>query len=662
MNFWQPSGSREFRVLAPDEPFFFKTHCPQNALVGGGFFNDSVRLKVSEAWEIFGGGNGAASMEQMRTRIGRYRRAPIGADEDPVIGRSYDLADPSAASYFADSLWMTLGVEVDLDFSQPWHRGGPVFGDPRLAPYRLGQGSFKAVVLDAYHRRCAITGSAGPSTCSAGTPVPERKSVVPARRRRRRSASIRAVNNLDTLVRSLGDGAVVTDAATLRERAVDCWSLALLRRARGEEPALPAAVVFPGNTEDVAAVLTWATEAQTKVIPRGAGSGVCGGSQAETGSIVLDLSRMNRVTSIDTVSRVVYVQAGVRGDQLENALAEHDLTVGHYPQSLAISTVGGWIAAASAGQASTGFGAIEDLLLGLTAVTAQGEILHCRAVPRSAAGPDLRRLLVGSEGTLAVVTEAALACRRRVPGWDWLAYEFPTFAALVDALRAVRQAEAGAAIIRGYDELDAQLSFGALGHGQGCVGMLGFPADLPGLAERKSLANEAIGHGKPARDLGPGYGEHWWVHRNDAVQTYEAIMGPDRVFGSGVIVDTVEVAGLWSIVPRLYEDVRTALASQAEAVVCHLSHFYTSGSSLYFTFLIRRSDDHDAETRYLAAWDAAMRSCADAGGTITHHHGVGRLKSPFLQAELGATGVDVLQRIKAALDPDAILNPGVLHP
>jgi alkyldihydroxyacetonephosphate synthase len=485
---------------------------------------------------------------------------------------------------------------------------------------------------------------------------------VPARQLRQRSASIRAVSNLDTLVRRLGDGAVVTDTATLRERAVDCWSLALLRRARGEEPALPAALVFPNSTQDVASVLAWASESRTVVIPRGAGSSVCGGSQAEADSVVLDLSRMNRVTSVDTVSRVVYVQAGTGGDQLEDALAEHNLTVGHYPQSLAISTVGGWIAASSAGQASTGFGAIEDMLLGLTAVTAQGEILRCRAVPRSAAGPDLRRLLVGSEGTLAVVTEAALACRRRVPGWHWLAYEFPIFAALVDSLRAVRQAETGAAIIRGYDELDAQLSFGALGHAKGCVGMLGFPADLPGLAERKSVAIEAMGQAQASGDLGSGYGEHWWVHRNDAVQTYAAIMGPDRAFGSGVIVDTIEVAGLWSVVPILYTTVRTALASQAEAVVCHLSHLYPSGSSLYFTFLIRGSDDNDAETRYLAAWDEAMRSCADVGGTVTHHHGIGRLKSRFLEAELGATGAHMLTRIRDALDPAGIMNPGVLRP
>ena len=150
----------------------------------------------------------------------------------------------------------------------------------------------------------------------------------------------------------------------------------------------------------------------------------------------------------------------MRGDQLEEALAEHGLTAGLYPQSIAISTVGGWIAASSAGQASTGFGAIEDVLLGLTAVLPQGEILRCRPVPRSAAGPDLRRLLVGSEGTLAVVTEATLACRARPAGWDWLAFAFRRIQAMADGLRQAVRAETGAAVIRGYDETDAQLSFG----------------------------------------------------------------------------------------------------------------------------------------------------------------------------------------------------------
>ena len=181
--------------------------------------------------------------------------------------------------------------------------------------------------------------------------------------------------------------------------------------------------------------------------------------------------------------------------------------------------------------------------------------------------------------------------------------------------------------MRGYDETDAQLSFGALGHPGGCVGMLGFPAGLPGLDARKRAAAEAMRKAGASGELGARYGEHWWEHRNDAVQTYAQIMGPERAFGSGVIVDTIEVAGLWSAVPRLYQGIREALAAHAQAVGCHLSHLYPSGSSLYFTFLISGADDQDAETRYLAAWDQAVRSCAAAGGTITHHHGVGRLKA-----------------------------------
>ena len=474
--------------------------------------------------------------------------------------------------------------------------------------------------------------------------------------------TIRAVDILDSLARRLPDGAVVAAGQTVRDRATDSWALALLRRARGDDLPAPAAVVFPSATEDVAAVLAWASETGTAVVPRGGGSGVCGGAEAGAGSVVLDLSRMDKITSVDLVSHVVHVQAGVRGEQLEDALARHDLTVGHYPQSIAASTVGGWIAASSAGQASTGFGAIEDVLLGLTAVLPQGEILRCRPVPRSAAGPDLRRLLVGSEGTLAVVTEAALACRARPAGWEWLVRAFGSFTALADGLREAARAETGAVIIRGYDEADAAFSFAGLGHSGGCVGMLGFPAGLPGPEDRKRLAAELLNRAGASGELSPAYGEHWWDHRNDAVGTYLQIMGPERAFGTGVVVDTIEVAGLWSAVPGLYAGIRDALAEHAEAVGCHLSHLYSSGSSLYFTFLVRGADDDDAQVRYLAAWDQAARACAAAGGTITHHHGVGRLKSPYLATELGGAGLDVLTRIKAAVDRQGIMNPGVLLP
>jgi alkyldihydroxyacetonephosphate synthase len=471
------------------------------------------------------------------------------------------------------------------------------------------------------------------------------------------------VSPLDILAGRLPEGTVSTDPETLRAHAIDSWPLALLRRVRGDDLPEPAAVISPATTGETATILAWASQTGTAVIPRGAGSGVCGGAQADKPAVVLDLSRMDRIGPVDPESQTVDVQAGVRGDRLERELAKSDLTTGHYPQSLAISTVGGWIAASSAGQASTGFGAIEDVLLGLTAVLPDGEILRLRPVPRSAAGPDLRRLLVGSEGTLAVVTEATLACRARPQAWEWLAFAYPDFTTMAEALKGVKRAETGAAVLRGYDETDAQLGFGALEHTTGCVALAGFPAGPagpPGLDARKQAAAAIMG--SAGTQLGAGYGEHWWQHRNDAVRTFAQIMGPERTFGTGVIVDTMEVAGLWSAVPRLYDEIRRTLSAHAQAVACHLSHLYPSGSSLYFTFLITGADDHEAETTYRAAWRQAATSCTGAGGTLTHHHGVGRLKAPFLTQDLGGTGLGLLAAIRKALDPAGIMNPGGLTP
>lgn len=466
---------------------------------------------------------------------------------------------------------------------------------------------------------------------------------------------------LGSLSERLPSGAVVTDPAEVGRRSVDWSALGLLRRARGEPAPEPAAVVFASSTADVAAVLAWAFEAGAEVVPRGGGSGVCGGAEAPNGSVVLDLTRMDRILEVDEVSQVVRVQAGIRGDRLESALGERGLTLGHYPQSIALSTVGGWIAASSSGQASAGFGAIEDLLLGATVVLAGGRVVDLRAVPRSAAGPDLRHLIVGSEGTLGVVTEASLACSAVPAGLAWDAVRFDRFEDCMAWARAVEKAGVGAAILRAWDEVDSALAFGRLGHQGGCVAVLGFDDGLPGLTERRRATAEAaraVGGSEPGLDYGP----HWWEHRNDAVDLYRRIMGPDRAFGTGVVVDTMEVAALWGKLPDLYRGVREAMAAHSEAVGCHLSHVYPSGSSLYFTFLVRGSDDHDAERRYLALWDEAVAACLTAGGTMTHHHGVGRLKARFLEAELGPEGLSMLRSIKQALDPNGVLNPGALVP
>jgi alkyldihydroxyacetonephosphate synthase len=467
------------------------------------------------------------------------------------------------------------------------------------------------------------------------------------------------VETLLTLQERLPEGAVRSDPDELRSRSHDWWALALLREARGDQPTLPAAVVVPTSTEDVAAVLAWAQTTRTPVVPRGAGSGVSGGAEPVAGCVVLDLSELDRVLEVDEVSQVVHVQAGMRGDRLEARLETHGLTAGHYPQSIAISSVGGWIAASGAGQASAGYGAIEERLVGLSMVLPGGRVLRVPPTPRSAAGPDLRRLLIGWEGTLGVITEAYLQCDRRPAGFEWEAFRFAAFERCMDAFRHIVRSHAGAAVMRAYDPTDATLNFGRVGHGEGCVAIVGFPAELPGLDDRRRAAVDlaAAAGGEP---LGPAFGEHWWAHRNDAVDTYRRIMGPDRMFGPGVVVDTMEVAGLWRGLPRLYDAVRAALGEHAEAVGCHLSHVYASGSSLYFTFLVRATDDREVEPAYLATWDAALKACLAQGGTITHHHGVGRLKAAYLAGELGEEGVALLRKIKDAVDPFGLMNPGTL--
>jgi alkyldihydroxyacetonephosphate synthase len=469
------------------------------------------------------------------------------------------------------------------------------------------------------------------------------------------------VDALATLVERLPEGAVSTHPGELSSRSRDAWALAMLREVRGERLPRPMAVVFPRSTEDVATAVSWASEAGVPLVPRGGGSGVCGGAQALWRGVVLDLSQMNRVLDIDEESLAVRVEAGIHGDRLESALSERGLTLGHYPQSLAISSVGGWIAAGSAGQASAGYGAIEDMVLGIVAVLSDGRVLTLRAAPRSAAGPDLRRLLVGSEGTLAVVTEVTLGVTRTMSALRWEAFAPPTFEGGIALARGIVQQRLGPTVLRLYDEADGAMTFGDIQHEGGPVLLVGFE-QRPWLDPVLQTLGEMAQAGEAA-PLPADYGRHWWEHRNDAVALYRRIMGEERMLGSGVVVDTMEVAALWRDVPELYRAVRGALVEHsARTVTCHLSHPYRSGASLYFTFLLHGEDDRAAEERYLACWRDAAAACHRAGGTISHHHGIGLLKMAFLVDELGPQGVGTLRAIKRVLDPAGVLNPGKLIP
>jgi alkyldihydroxyacetonephosphate synthase len=463
------------------------------------------------------------------------------------------------------------------------------------------------------------------------------------------------VDALASLTERLPDGAVSTHPGELTSRSRDSWPLAMLREARGERLPRPMAVVFPRSTEDVSSTLAWATETGTAVVPRGGGSGVTGGAQAAWRGIVLDLSFLNRVVGVDRESLAAEIEAGARGDRVEAALNRDGLTLGHYPQSLAFSSVGGWIASSSAGQGSAGYGTIADLVLGLEAVLAGGEVLRLPAVPRSSTGPDLRRLLVGSEGTLAVITRATLAVAQLPEGYAWRAFMFPGFDEGIALARDVAQGAVRPLVLRLLDDAEADSTFGGLGHEDGAVLLLGFANGR--IADAQAAA--ALARSAGAASLPEAYGEHWWEHRNDPAGEYRRVMGEERMLGSGVVLDTAEVAGLWSVLPRLYSSVREAVAEHAaRPVAAHLTHPHRSGATLSFTFLLHGQDDQAVETRYGRCWEAAARACRVAGGTMAH--GVGLLGTPYLEGEIGSSGVTALRAVKQALDPHGILNPGKL--
>jgi alkyldihydroxyacetonephosphate synthase len=463
---------------------------------------------------------------------------------------------------------------------------------------------------------------------------------------------------LQALIERLPPAAVTTHPGEVSTRAHDRWALALIREARGERVPPPAAVVFAESTDHVATVVAWATETGTPVVARGGASGVRGAAQAVKRSVVLDLSRMDRVLEIEDISQTVSVQAGVRGIQLEAALRPKGLTVGMYPDSLEVSTVGGWIATAADGAGSFGYGDIGDALLGLTAVLPGGELLKLPAIPGMASGPDLRRVLTGSEGALAVITEATLAAWRAPSAHAWEPFRPHSFETGAALLKEVVQRGFRPLVIRLFDRQAAGESLSALGY-EGALLIAGFDAAAPAVeAQRFELRELARSFGA-VRIQTPDVAQHWWEHRHEGVARYDAVMGMERALGDGVILDTFGVSALWRRLPTVYDRVRSALLEHAGEVGCRVSSVHVSGASLRFSFLLRASTDREVERAYAKVWADAASACKAAGGALAHD-GVGVLKASMLPDELGVSGVETLARLKHGIDPEGILNPGKL--
>ena len=448
---------------------------------------------------------------------------------------------------------------------------------------------------------------------------------------------------------------VTTDAAALIDSATDWWPLALRWARRGEVPARPGAVVRPASIDEVSAVMRVCSDERIAVTVAGGRSGVCGGAVPMRGGIALEMGELDGLTGVDDVSLLVNALAGTRGADLEATLRrDHRLTLGHWPQSIDLSSVGGWVGCRAAGQYSTRYGKIEDIVAGVEVVLADGAIVRTGSLagagPRSAIGPDLTQLFVGSEGTLGVVTRARLRAHPLPAVERRAAWEFPTFAAGVDAIRRTLRRGATPAAVRLYDAEEARRNFN---HDGVLFIALDEGDDAVVVAAMRVLAEECAA----ATPLSTAPVDHWFETRND-------VSALGRVVEMGVVVDTIEVSASWAQLPGLYEHAVQGLRALEGtlAASAHLSHAYLDGGCLYFTFAGIGSDPDDdewAEAYYHSAWDTVMRTTFDHHGSISHHHGIGLVRSPYVARALGE-GFDVLRRVKTALDPYGILNPGKL--
>jgi alkyldihydroxyacetonephosphate synthase len=437
--------------------------------------------------------------------------------------------------------------------------------------------------------------------------------------------------------------------------------LDLLRLRAGRADPAPDAVVVPGDAEAVGALLRACVDAGVAVVPFGGGTSVVGGVEPLRGDldavVALDLAALSGLGAVDERSLVATLGAGTRGPAAERALGERGLTLGHFPQSWEYASVGGMVATRSAGQASTGYGRIDELVRGATLV-APGGVLALPVEPRNAAGPDLREVVAGSEGVLGVITEAALAVRPRPAVRRYEGFAFPSFAAGVEALRAVEQEHAAPDVARLSDETETAVNAAMAGNQvQGCLAVAGWEGgeqDVP----RRRAATEAVLVRCSGTPLGVGPGAAWERGR------YNAPYVRDTLLHHGILAETLETATTWTGLHALHDAVGVALRAALEprgtppVVLCHVSHLYGIGASLYFTVIARQ--DEDAESQWRAAKAAASEAIVAQGATITHHHAIGRDHAAYLEAEIGATGLALLRALKAELDPAGVLNPGKL--
>lgn len=444
-------------------------------------------------------------------------------------------------------------------------------------------------------------------------------------------------------------------------------TLDLLRRKQSHQDA-PDAVLLPGNEDEIAAVLRYCSQHGIAVVPFGGGTSVVGGLDPIRGGftavISLDLRRLDELHWLDQVSMQAELGAGVTGPDAERLLGERGFSLGHFPQSFRFATIGGFAATRSSGQDSAGYGRFNDMIRGLKVVTPAG-LLDLGRAPESAAGPDLRELFTGSEGVFGVITRVRLRVHPVPESVRYEAWSFPDFATGAAALRAVTQIGTGPTVLRLSDEAETGVNLATTGRiGEqsvtgGCLAITLFEGS-PAHTESRHAETRAVLAAHGGTSLGEEPARAWEHGRFDAPYLRDSLLA------AGALCETLETATTWSNLATLKAAVTEALTSSLSEsgtpalVMCHISHVYPTGASLYFTVVAGQRGD--VTQQWLAAKVAASEAISRTGATITHHHAVGADHRRWMTAEIGELGVKVLQAVKQAVDPAGILNPGKLIP
>lgn len=470
--------------------------------------------------------------------------------------------------------------------------------------------------------------------------------------------------DLKALAAAVGEPHVSAADADRLPRAGGKSTPDLLRRRSREPQDAPDAVVMPGSEDEIAALLALCAERRIAVVPFGGGTSVVGGLDPERGElnavVSLDLRRFDQLLDLDETSGEALLGAGLTGPAAEALLAEHGHELGHYPQSFRFATIGGFAATRSSGQDSAGHGRFDDMVRGLRVVTPVG-VLDLGRAPASAAGPDLRELFLGSEGALGIITAVRVRVHPLPAVKAYEAWSFPDFTTGAAALRAVEQQGTGPTVIRLSDEAETMVNLamteqiGGSPAVSGCLAVTVFEGTAEQVAARHRLTREVL-LAAGGTSLGEAPARAWEHGR------FNAPYLRDSLLGAGALCETLETATNWSRLPRLRSAVTEALttALPGALVLCHISHVYPTGASLYFTVVAALGED--PLTRWGAAKHAACDAIVAAGGTITHHHAVGADHRPWMTEEIGELGVRILRAVKAELDPAGILNPGKLIP